>query len=77
MPQKLEEYNLTANAGKTEKYEIPRPPVPTVPTPTPAQMEVLIQHKNDKIVWSDLDWLINYTHQPLKIRNQIGGSANH
>ena len=63
IPQKLEEYNLTVNADKTEKYEIPRPPAPP---PPPATMEVLLKHKNDRILWSDLDWLTNYTPPPIE-----------
>ena len=35
----LSKYNLTVNADKSEKYEIPRPPAPT---PPPTKMEVLI-----------------------------------
>ena len=53
MPIQLRKYNLEVNAGKTEKYEIPRPL--QLPPPT---IETLIVHK---IIWYELDWLINYT----------------
>ena len=58
----LSKYNLTVNADKSEKYEIPRPPAPTPLT----KMEVLIQQKNKKILWSELDWLVNYTPPPIE-----------
>ena len=54
MSAQLEKYNLKVNAEKTEKYEIPRPP------PPPPTMEDLLKHKNDKVLWSELDWLVNY-----------------
>ena len=63
MPQQLSKYNLTVNADKTEKYEIPRPPAPT---PLPTTKEVLIQQKNKKILWSELDWLVNYIPPPIE-----------
>ena len=58
----LSKYNLTVNADKSEKYEIPRPPAPTPIT----KMEVLIQQKILKILWSELDWLVNYTPPPIE-----------
>ena len=58
----LSKYNLTINADKSEKYEIPRPPAPTPPT----KMEVLIQQKNKNILWSELGWLVNYTPPPIE-----------
>ena len=58
----LSKYNLTVNADKSEKYEIPRPPAPTPLT----KMDVLIQQKNKKILWSELDWLVNYTPPPIE-----------
>ena len=54
MSAQLEKYNLKVNAEKTEKYEIPRPP------PPPPTMEDLLKHKNDKVLWSELIWLVNY-----------------
>ena len=50
----LKKYNLKVTAEKAEKYEIPRAP------PPPPTMEELIKHNNDKVLWSELDWLINY-----------------
>ena len=42
---------------KTEKYQIPKPPPPIPPPPS---MATLLKHKEDKTIWSELDWLINY-----------------
>ena len=57
VPVCLNEYHLTANETKTEKYQIPKPPPPIPPLPS---METLIKHKGDKHLWSELDWLVNY-----------------
>ena len=57
IPQRLYDYDLKANETKTERYQIPKPPPPPPPKPT---METLIQHKGDKPLWSELDWLTNY-----------------
>ena len=57
IPIQLKEYNLTANETKTERYQIPKPPPPTPPKPL---MESLMQHKDDKPLWSEVDWLVNY-----------------
>ena len=57
IPLRLGEYDLTANETKMERYQIPKRPPPTPPKPS---METLIQHKDDKVLWSELDWLINY-----------------
>ena len=54
MSTQLEKFNLKVNAEKTGKYEIPRPP------PPPPTMEDLFKHKNDKVLWFELDWLVNY-----------------
>ena len=58
VPKKLKEYDLTVNKSKTEKYTIPKPPPPPVPIPS---METLLKHKNDRPLWSELDWL---TYKP-------------
>ena len=55
IPRRLGQYDLTANETKTERYQIPKPPPPTLPKPP---METLIQHKDDKGLWSEQDWLI-------------------
>ena len=52
---RLGEYYLTANETKTGRYQIPKPPPPK------PSIETLRQHKDDKVLWSELDWLINYT----------------
>ena len=57
IPKILETHNLKINETKTEEFAIPKPPPP--PPPAPA-FETLLKHKNDKNLWSDLDWLINY-----------------
>ena len=57
VPQQLHKYDLSVNPTKTEKYEIPKPPPPPPPKPT---METLIKHKDEKMLWSELDWLVNY-----------------
>ena len=55
---KLKKFNLTINESKTETYQIPKP---SPPAPPPPSIETLIEHKNDKPRWSELDWLIKYT----------------
>ena len=56
IPIRLKEYDLTANETKTERYQISKPP----PAPPKPSMESLMQHKDDKPLWSELDWLVNY-----------------
>ena len=68
IPKHLETNNLKVNHSKTEEYEIPKPPPPT------PNMEILLKHKNDKILWSELDWLVNYKTPPA--RHQTGKNAN-
>ena len=63
IPLILKTHDLTTNDTKTEEYIIPKPPPPSPPPPT---MEELIGHKDDKICWSDLDWIVHYTPQPPK-----------
>ena len=58
VPKRLKGYNLTVNNSKTEKYAIPKPPPPPVLIPF---METLLKHKNDRPLWSELDWL---TYKP-------------
>ena len=60
----MEKDNLTANQTKTEYYEIPRPPPPKPPEPS---LDTLLQHKNDEVIWSEFDYLINYN--PTKMKN--------
>ena len=55
VPKRLKGYDLTVNNSKTEKYTISKPPPPPVPIPS---METLLKHKNDRPLWSELDWLI-------------------
>ena len=54
VPQKLNEYDLSVNNTKTEKYVIPKPPPPPDPIPS---MKTLLKNKNAKPRWSDLDWI--------------------
>ena len=63
LPERLESYNLTVNKTKTERYTIPKPPPPPAPIPS---MKTLLKHKNDKTLWSELDWL---TYKP-KVKNK-------
>ena len=56
MTIKLNDYNLSVNIDKTEKYQIPRPPPPPPPTPT---IKELTENKNNRIIWSELDWMVN------------------
>ena len=58
VPKRLKGYNLTVNNNKTEKYTIPKPPPPPVPIPS---IETLLKRKNDRPLWSELDWL---TYKP-------------
>ena len=60
-PKQLSKYNLTTNHTKTEKFEIPRPPPRPLPSPS---LETLEQHRHDKPLWSDFDYLINYHPEP-------------
>ena len=62
-PKLLKTHNLKINETKTEEYIIPKPPPLPPPTPT---MDTLLAHKNDKILWSELDWLVNYKPPPEK-----------
>ena len=63
VPQRLDKYDLSVNATKTEKYQIPKPP----PPPPKPSMDTLMKHKNDKQLWSELDWLTNYK---LKVKDK-------
>ena len=54
---KLKSFNLLVNSSKTEYYQVPKP-IPESPKPS---MEELLAHRDDKILWSALDWLVNYT----------------
>ena len=63
IPQILATHDLMINHTKTEEYEIPKPPPPPPPPPT---MEELIAHKDDKVWWSALDWLVHYVPPPIK-----------
>ena len=56
-PLQLKKYNLTSNESKKEKYEVPRPPPLE---PPPPKHEELISHKEDHILWSEFDYLVNY-----------------
>ena len=51
-PRKLEKYNLVTNHSKTEEGEAldKRPPPPPPPPP--------LTDPGDKLLWSDLDWLM-------------------
>ncbi len=65
----MEKKNLTADHTKTEtqkdmKFHYHQPPPPT---PDPSY-ETLLKHKNDKIIWSDFNYLINY-HPVIKNNN--------
>ena len=57
MVDRLKDYNLMVNAGKKEKYQIPRPPPPTPPPPTEQELH---EHRESRVNWSDLDWLVTY-----------------
>ena len=63
IPKLLKTHNLKINETKTEEYIIPKPPPLPPPTPT---MDTLLAYKNDKILWSELDWLVNYKPPPAK-----------
>ena len=45
------------NETKTEEYIIPRPKPPPKPPP---DLNSLLSRKDDKIRWSELDWITNY-----------------
>ena len=51
-PKKLEKFNLHVNASKTEEGEAPDKRQPPRPPPPPAE------DPKDKILWSELDWLL-------------------
>ena len=53
------------NHTKTEQYTIPKPPPPPPPPPAPT-IEELLAHKDDKVCWSALDWLVHYEPPPVK-----------
>ncbi len=42
---------------KTEEFITPKPKPPPKPSP---KLETLIEHKDDKIQWLELNWIINY-----------------
>ena len=63
LPTILKENNLVINESKTELYKIPKPPPPEPPPPT---IEELLLHKNDKPLWSQLDWVTNFKPAPTK-----------
>ena len=65
VPKQLKSYNLTSNESKKEEYTIP---THKPPEPPPPSFDELLQHKNDKILWSDFDWLINY--EPKTPKNE-------
>ena len=62
-PISLKKSELMINHSKTEEYVIPKPPPPP---PPPPDFKTLLQHKNDKPLWSALDWLINYESPAVK-----------
>ena len=51
MAKQLDRYNLKINASKTEKYKIPRPKPPPTTTTT---VQELLQHKDNRVNWSEL-----------------------
>ena len=57
MTDRLTDYNLKVNPTKKEKYEVPRPPPPPPPPPT---IEQLLEHQQNSIYRSELDWLVNF-----------------
>ena len=65
IPTKLKLFDLSINTSKTEYFIIPRPQPPQPPPPT---IEELILHQNDKILWSDLDWVTNFDKTPKNNR---------
>ena len=58
IPPKLKLYNLHVNTTKTEEGEAPdkRPPPPPPPPP--------LENPEDKIIWSELDWLLPPVMKP-------------
>ena len=73
VPEILQTHNLMINHTKTEEFVIPKPPPPSPPPPT---LDTLLAHKNDKILWSELDWLVNYTPLLLKTTHLTGETVN-
>ena len=63
IPKILQTHKLKINTSKTEEYTIPKPPPLPPSSPT---MEMLLAHKNDKVCWSELDWLVNHKPPPAK-----------
>ena len=63
IPVILKSHDLTTNDTKTEEYECPKP---APPPPPPSTMEELIAHKDDKVCWSALDWLVNFKPPPIE-----------
>ena len=59
---KLKGFNLLVNSSKTEYYQVPKP----IPEPPKPSMEELLAHRDDKRLWSALDWLVNYTQASPK-----------
>ena len=57
-PEKLKAYNLHVNTTKTEEGEAPdkRPPPPPPPPP--------LVNPEDRILWSELDWLLPLVTKP-------------
>ena len=51
-PSKLKTYNLLVNQDKTEEGEAPDKQPPPPPPPPPPE------NPGDKIIWSELDWLL-------------------
>ena len=52
VPKKLEKYNLFSNQSKTEEGEAPDRRPPPKPPPPP------LEDPGDRILWSELDWLV-------------------
>ena len=63
IPPILKTHDLMINHTKTEEYTIPKPPPLPPPAPT---IEELLAHKDDKVCWSALDWLVQYEPPPVK-----------
>ena len=78
LPTKLKFFDL--NTSEIEYFIIPRPQPPLPPPPT---LEELILHQNDKILWSDLDWVTNldkktpkYNHADWKQCKLLGSQLD-